>query len=448
MEEHKKMRHVARSVTFKIHDAWIPLIAALLMLSIDAAAISNAAPISQAPTGLSPDINVENWYWGPGNRWSYKNTRRIFPSADIYRGDGPVAQLAYAPRNIDDITFVHPTTKAVTTVAQMFAQTDTDAFLVMKDGKILTERYFNGMNPADTHLLMSVTKSVVGSLAGIIIEQGRLRPTALITDYVPELKGSAYAGATVRQLLDMTVGLDFNEDYASKTSDLYRLDEAAGWVPRGPNAPRGLHEYLATLTKRVGVHGSAFRYISANVDLMGWVMERATNTDFANLLSQELWSKLGAERDAYVLLDGHQAAYSDAGLNATLRDVGRFAQMMLQNGVYNGNRIVPEAWIQDIRQGGDPKAWKASPAYPEFKQMSGYDQGSYRSYWYVADPKRGHYAAIGLAGQLIVIDPRSNTVIVKFSSESAPDSDKPQIEYTAAIAIIDALAGRSAGSGK
>lgn len=444
----KKMCCAARGVTFKKHGVWIPLLAALLMSSIDAAANSSAAPISQVPPGLSPDVSVENWYWGPGNRWSYKNTRRIFPSADIYRGEGAVAPLAYMPRNIDDITFVHPTTQVVTTIAQMYAQTDTDAFLVMKDGKILAERYFNGMKSADTHILMSVTKSVVGALAGILIEQGRLRPSALITDYVPELKGSAYAGATVRQLLDMTVGLDFNEDYASKTSDLYRLDEAAGWVPRGPNAPRGLHEYLATLTKKVGVHGSTFRYISANVDLMGWVMERATNTDFASLLSQELWSKLGAERDAYVLLDGHQAAYSDPGLNATLRDVGRFAQMMLQNGVYNGHRIVPEAWIRDIRQGGDPKAWKAGPAYPEFKQMSGYDQGSYRSYWYVADPKRGHYAAIGLAGQLVVIDPSSNTVIVKFSSETAPDSDKPQIEYAAAIAIIDELAGRSAGSGK
>src|ERR1700687_5537034 len=105
MEEHKKMRHVARSVTFKRHRAWIPLIAALLMISIDAAAISNAAPISQVPTSLSPDIHVENWYSGPGNRWAYKNTRRIFPSADIYRGDGPVAQLAYTRRNIEDITF-------------------------------------------------------------------------------------------------------------------------------------------------------------------------------------------------------------------------------------------------------------------------------------------------------------------------------------------------------
>jgi CubicO group peptidase (beta-lactamase class C family) len=394
------------------------------------------------PAATAPAVNAENWYWGPGNRWSYKNTRRIFPTAAIDRGEGPAAPLEYAVRDLDGVTFLHPVTKKPMTLAQMYTATDTDAFLVLKDGRIVTERYFNGMTPQDTHLLMSVSKSVIGALAGIVVEQGRLDPQALITHYVPELKGSAYEGATVRQLLDMTVGMEFDENYASKTSDLYRLDESAGWVPRGPNASRGLHEYLPTLKKQRGAHGSVFRYVSANVDLMGWVLERATQTDFAALVATELWSKLGAERDAYVLLDGFQAAYADAGLNTTLRDLGRFAQMMLQNGIYNGHRVVPEEWIEDIRHAGDPRAWKASPAYPTFKLRSGYDEGSYRSYWYVADPKRGHFSAIGLAGQLIVIDPASSTVIVKFSSHASPVGDQEALEYAGAVAVIDALAGR------
>jgi hypothetical protein len=446
------MKRVRRPVEPSRAKAWLAITPAVLAILAGAPTAALAAPDPKTPpeatSPVAPDINVDNWYWGPGNQWSYQHTRRIFPSADVYRGDGPVAKLDYAPQKIDGITFVHPTTKAVTTIAQMFGQTDTDAFLVIKDGKIVDERYFHGMTATDTHILMSVTKSVVGALAGILVEQGRLDPRAQITDYVPEVKGAAYEGATVRQLLDMTVGLNFNEDYATKTSDLYRLDEAAGWVPRGPNAPAGLHDYLTSLKTRRGEHGDAFRYVSANVDLMGWVMERATKTDFAALLSKEMFSKLGAERDAYVLLDGRQAPYTDPGLNMTLRDLGRFAQMMLQDGVYNGQRIVPQAWIQDIRTSGDHQAWKASPAYPEFKQMSGYDQGSYRSYWYVADPKRGHYAAIGLAGQLIVIDPSTRTVIVKFSSEAAPASDKTDIAYAGAVAIIDALAGRAAGGVK
>jgi len=399
--------------------------------------------IAAAKAGTAPQINAKNWYWGPGNHWSYQHTNRIFPSATISRGQGPIAPLEYALRDLDAISFVHPATKARMSIAQMYAATDTDAFLVMKDGKIVTERYFNGMKPEDRHLLMSVSKSVLGALAGIIIDQGRLDPNALVTSYIPELKGSAYQGATVRNLLDMTVGMEFDEDYSSKTSDLYRLDESAGWVERGPNAPNGLHEYLATLTKRHGSHGSEFRYISANTDTMGWVLERATHTDYADIVSQELWSKLGAERDAYVLLDGFQAAYADPGLNMTLRDLGRFAQMVLQRGLYNGQQIVPGDWIEDIRHGGDPAAWKKGPEYSYFRTLAGYENGSYRSYWYVADPRRGHITAIGLAGQLIIIDPKSNTIVVKFSSHATPAPGQYDVEYAGAIAIVDALSERT-----
>jgi CubicO group peptidase (beta-lactamase class C family) len=393
-------------------------------------------------SATAPQIGVDNWYWGPGNRWSYKHTRRIFPSANVRRGNGPVSELEYAVQDIDGIVFPHPTTKAMMRVAQMYDATDTDAFLVMKEGKVVTERYFNGMLPEDTHILMSVSKSIVGALAGIVVDHGRLDTNAPVTHYIPELKGSGYEGATVRQLLDMTVGIDFDEDYKSRSSDLYRLDEAAGWVSRGATSPNGLHEYLPTLVKRAGSHGTTFRYISANADAMGWVLERAVDADFAELLSSELWSKLGAEHDAYVLLDGFQNAYTDPGINTTLRDLGRFAQMILQNGIYNGQRIVPEEWIQDMRHNGDRQAWNRSPSFPEFRKLTCFGGGSYRSYWYVADPRCGYFAAIGLAGQLIMIDPTSSAVVVKFSSQSTPSTDKENLAIAGSIAVIDALAGR------
>ena len=401
------------------------------------AAGAHAAPAP--PPGPPPVIDATNWYWGPGNHWSYRHTRRIFPSADIYRGQAPAAKLDYAPRDLDGITFVNPVSRAQMTVAQMYSATETDAFLVMHGGKIVTERYFNGMKPEDTHLLMSVSKSVLGMLAGIVVGEGRLNPDALVTSYVPELQGSAYEGATVRNLLDMTVGMNFDENYASKTSDLYRLDEAAGWVERGPGAADGLHAFLATLTKRSGPHGVEFRYISANTDAMGWVLERATGTDLAGLFSSELWSKIGAERDAYLLLDAHEAPYADPGLNMTLRDLGRFSQMVLQEGRVRGRQIVPAAWIMDIRRGGSPGAWKKSPSYAHLGSREGYANGSYRSYWYIADPQHGYLTAIGLAGQLIVIDPSSQTVVVKFSSHSTPDAAQGDIEYAGAVAIVHAL---------
>lgn len=395
---------------------------------------------SELGRGVAPDIYVDNWYWGPGNRWAYKHTRRIFPSADIRRGDGPVAKLDRAEQAIDTISFTNPVNGAPMTVAQMYEATDTNAFLVMKRGRIVAERYFGDMQPHDLHLLMSCTKSVMGTLTGIVVANGFLKPEDPVVRYVPEIKGSGYDGATVRQLLDMTVGIDFDEDYASTTSDLYRLDEAAGWVPRGPNAPRGLHEYLPSLVRRAGPNGEVFRYMSPNTDLLGWVLERATNSDFAEIATQLLWSKLGAERDAYVLLDGHQAAYTDPGFNATLRDTGRFAQMVLQNGRYNGQTIVPESWIADFYTGGSQSAWKASPGYRYNKNRYGYADGSYRSGWYVADSSVRFLTAIGLAGQLIVIDPKTETIIVKFSADASPtDFWKDSVSNVAAVAIIQAL---------
>ena len=115
--------------------------------------------------------------------------------------------------------------------------------------------------------------------------------------------------------------------------------------------------------------------------------------------------------------------------------------MVLQHGLYNGHQIVPDDWIDDIRHGGDPEAWKKGPEYSYFRTLTGYESGSYRSYWYIADPRRGHITAIGLAGQLIVIDPSSNTVVVKFSSHATPARGQYDIEYAGAIAIVDALSG-------
>lgn len=420
------------------HHTQRPLMPMAIAIGMTLAGLT-AAHATQAGRQPAPDIHVENWYWGPGNTWSYKHTRRVFPTAEISRGAGPVTPLETAHQDIDDITFVNPKTGETMAVRDMYAATDTNAILVMKRGKIVAEKYFGDMRDTDTHLYMSVSKSVAGILAGILAADGRLDLDAQITAYVPEVKGSAYEGATVRHLIDMSVGMDFDEDYASKTSDLYRLDEAAGWVPRGPDAPRGLRGYLPSLTKRAGEHGEAYRYVSAHTDLFVWVVERATNRDFADLTSELLWSKLGAERDAYVLLDGYQSAYMDPGFNATLRDTGRFAQMVLQRGRYNGQQIVPEAWIEDIHSGGDQAAFKASPAYKGWSNAPGFADGAYRSYWYVADPDVGLIRAIGLAGQQIVIDPKTETVVVKFSSEAAPGQGKTGISYAAISAIIAAL---------
>ena len=397
---------------------------------------------------LQPDIDPvtpATWYWGPGNRWSYRNMRRLFPTACIWRGTGPVAPLAMKPQAVDHVTFHDPVSKREMTIAEMYAATFTDGFLVLKDGTIAVERYFNGMQAHDLHLLMSVSKSVAGSLTGISVERGQLDLDKLVTDYVPELIGTAYDGATVRHALDMQISMDFDYDETSPTSDIHRMDESVNWVPRGPQACMGVKHFLTTLKTRLAEHGRLFDYQTQQTNVLTWCLERATGRDYADLLSADLWQKLGAEQDAALVLDGVQSGYTPAGLNMCLRDLGRFGQMMLQNGVYNGQRIVPEEWIADIRRNGSAAAWADEPDNRTRDSMAGFAHGSYRSFWYVADPARERYMALGLAGQMMVVDIRANIVAVKFSaSPSLNDGESAFItQYHAIDAIIAALAGEA-----
>jgi CubicO group peptidase (beta-lactamase class C family) len=390
-----------------------------------------------APDEPASKINVANWYWGPENQWSWHHTRRLFPSENIGRGTGPVSVLQGAPRDVSSISFEDPVSKRHMTIGEMLRTTYTDGFLVLKDGKIVTEQYFHGMKPGDPHLVMSVTKSFVGALAGILTDRRQLRIDALITDYLPELKGTAYDGATVRNALDMTVATILDDDVYK------RIDQAMGWVPADDTSSPGLLAFLTTLTKRNGAHGVRFLYLDPSPQVIGWIMERATKTEVGELLQNEIWAKLGAEQDAYILLDAHQEAFAPAGLNVTLRDLARFGQMMLQHGRYNGHQIVPRHWVDDIRMGGNLDAWRAGHANSGDDQLPAYDNGSYRSFWWVADRSCGRFAAIGLGGQTVIVDPVADMVVVKFSS--SPDATTgakiTRTEFQAADAIIRTLSG-------
>jgi hypothetical protein len=387
-------------------------------------------------------VTTANWYWGPGNRWAYRNMRRLFPTARISRGKGPVSPLPSRIRDLDDLTFHDPVSGRQMTIGAMYGTTHADAFLLLQNGEIVIERYFNGMQADDQHLLMSVSKSVAGSLTGLAVERGQLDLDRLVTDYLPELVGTVYDDATVRHALDMQIAMEFDYDETSPLSDIHRMDESVGWVPRGPKACPGIKAFLRTLTRKTGRHGEVFDYLTQQTSVLTWCLERATGQEFATLLQQGIWEKLGAEEDAALVLDGQQDGYTPPGLNMTLRDLGRFGQMMLQNGVYNGQSILPEEWIHDIRKAGSKQAWAAAPDNRTRDKMAGFAKGSYRSYWYVADEKSGRYMGLGLGGQTLVIDPAANVVAVKFtSSPTLNDGEDAFItQYHAIDALIAALA--------
>ena len=300
------------------------------------------------PPPLESVVSLGNWQDPPFLRWSFQHLREIVPTQRIARGARakPLAR-PHNPPTLDDIAVMR-IAAGPSTVGEVLADTWTDAVIVLHDGQIVLERYVGQMRVNTPHLLMSVSKSIVGCVCGILASQGRLDPEAPITHYVPEIAGSGYDGATVRHLLDMRTGVAFSEAYEDPESEVRIIERHMGWRPGGEHESGGLYAYLASLSPQ-GPHGGPFVYRSADTDVLGWVCERAAGVRMADLVSSLIWAPIGAEYDAEITCDGLGSAVHDGGVSATARDVARFGNMLLRDGWVGHRPVVPESWLQQAR---------------------------------------------------------------------------------------------------
>jgi CubicO group peptidase (beta-lactamase class C family) len=347
----------------------------------------------------------------PQTRWSFANFRRFVPTSNVWRGDGAPSPLPRAERaDIDAITFQPLGQSGTMTWAESLAANYTDAIVVLHKGKIVYERYFGVMNPHGTHIAMSVTKSFFGTLGATLVAEGKLDEKAPVSKYIPELKDTAYGDATVRQVLDMTVGVKYSENYADPKAEIFDHVRAGGLVPRPPGytGPTSFYGFLKTLQKE-GQHGEAFAYKTVNSDVLGWLIRRASGKNVGELLSERIWQKLGMEQDAYMLIDSEGTEFAGGGLNATVRDLARFGEMMRLDGTCNGQQIVPKAVVDDIRKGGRTSDF----AKAGYATLPGW---SYRDMWWVTNNEDGAFMARGVNGQAIYVDPKAEMVIARFGS--------------------------------
>jgi CubicO group peptidase (beta-lactamase class C family) len=306
-----------------------------------------------------------SYFQFPALRWSVSHFRQLMPTVNVSRGLAPAVPLPQAPReDIDELRFTPLGASQSMTWRDSLKANYTDGIVVLHKGRVVYERYFGVLKPEGQHGAMSVTKSFVGTLAAVMAAEGQLDPSRRVAEYVPELAASAFGNATVRQLMDMTTGIRFSK---------------------------------------------AFGYRTANTDALGWVLARVSGQSVADLLSERIWSRLGAEQDAYMSVDSTGTPFAGGGLNLGLRDLARFGEMIRNRGQFNGQQIVPAEAVDDIRRGGDAAAF----AKAGYRLLPGW---TYRNMWWVTHNAHGAFAARGVHGQTIYIDPKAQMVIARFAS--------------------------------
>lgn len=370
--------------------------------------------MTQFPPQPDKLVTLSNWRTPPFNRWAFNHVSELVPSAFVRAGT-EAAPLPADPRSLDGFRLSHEGRSFA--LDDWLTATFTDSMVVLKDGKLVFETYADGQSLSIPHIWMSVSKSVLGLVAGIVAGRGQLDVDAPLAKVIPELEGSAFAGATVRDALDMRVGIAFDENYLATGGPIIQYRKSHLWdpVPVG-EAPSDMRSFLATLRERDGEHGGRFHYVSPNTDLLGWVLERATGTRYADLVSETLWQPIQAERDAYITVDRFGAPRCAGGFCATPRDMGRLGRLFVTGGARGGVQVVPEKWLRDIVDFDGQAAWKTGDFFDLFAGAKMH----YRSKWYVLHGERPLVFGLGVFGQHLFIDPAADLVVAKCSSQPLP----------------------------
>ncbi|MEU4292023.1 serine hydrolase [Kribbella sp. NPDC026596] len=385
-------------------------------------------------TGFPPSdetlVDLSGWQDPPNVRWAFRHMRELMPTHAIPADPAHVRTLTTALDPMVEATPVSRLDGSTTRAGGVFTDTWTDALIVMHDGVVVEEQYLAGMTPHTPHLVMSVSKSIVGCVAGILADRGVLDVEAQLTHYVPEVATSGYGDATVRHLLDMRTGVAFSETYQAPDSEVRVMERSMGWRPSLDSDPVGMYRYLTTLGTATD-HGGSFTYRSADTDMLGWVCERAAGIRMADLVSSLVWIPMGAEQDADITCDPVGSAVHDGGISAIARDLARFGQLLLDD----GGKVVPAKWLAD--------SWQ--PPADVREAFAGTDNepvlpgGWYRNqFWFVPNHRGTALVCLGIHGQMVYVHRETRTVGVKLSSWPDPQNATYLIDTLRTFAAIGA----------
>ena len=380
-----------------------------------------------------------DWDRPPWNRWAFQRVREILPTAPIRRG----AAASLMAERAEDIGAIRFTSAGTTkTIDQMIDDTYTDGMLIWLDGRIVHESYYNGMDQRSMHLAQSVSKSIAATAGAGLIEEGLIAPDAPLTDTLPELADTAWNGATLRHVMDMASGAKFVETYDQRDSDVGKMDYACGWkpAPEGVDAsdwPTCIWDQITGLKVKEAAHGSRFLYRSIETDVMAHAFERVSGLRLPDLISSRLWAPMGAEEDANITVDSSGYGLACGGISASLRDFARFGLAMLNDGLVEGRRVIPKAWVDDVRGGQHGHFSDDGRKY--------FPNGHYRNQFWIEDRDRMGHLCLGVFGQTIYVSPERGMVAVKLSTWPEFQNAEYLLETMAAFhAISDAFGGARA----
>lgn len=309
-----------------------------------------------------------------------------------------------------------------------------DGIIVLHKGKIVFERYYGFLEPDGTHAVMSVSKTLTGTLGAVLVAEGILDENKKVSYYVPELSNSAFGSATIRELLDMTTALDYDENYNNPNSRIWEFSQAGTPYPKPEDytGAKSYREFLQSV-KQNGKHGEKFGYKTINTDALAWVITKVCNKPLADLISERFFKPMGAHIEGYYQLDATGTEFAGGGFNAALRDLAAFGEMIRNDGFFNGKQILPQGLMKDIIENSNANKFDKE-SYPLLKGWA------YRNMWWVMKNEDKAFCARGVHGQVIYINPVAETVIVRLASHpEASNSVNDPFSLPAYQALADYL---------
>ena len=406
----------------------------VIVLTILITGVIGPSISSAEESGRPTNLTLESFQFGPVNRWTFSHMREIIPTVNIPRDTNRFLMLNNSDDLVADFSVEFQGRKQ--SIDEIAAHQFIDGLLIIKDGEIVVENYYGHLTQDRPHLMNSVSKSIVGLVAGKLAAQGVIDLEKPVSHYVAALAKSGYGPDSLQTLLDMRDGSDYTETYADFTTTFRLQDCAIGWTDADycpKNGPIGLYEFLPTVGREKSKLGT-FSYRSGSTNVIGWVLEAVTKQPLAELISEHVWQPMGAEFDANITVDEGGFVLADHGISATLRDLGRMGLLVLNDGKAFGNEVIPSKFIQDIRgQQGDPK-WP----YPG---LGGY-KPYYRSFWWGEGNPGGDISGYGIHGQFVRVVPEAGLVITMYSTWPRADGNGETHGWETSAELMDMMIAR------